>query len=140
MKRIKKAAIIIGGMCILAVSIILYFSQYNIKGISHFMGITIDESVGKEYQGELGDYKVYTYHLVSDDRMFLSVSTGDGYSIKDALEKNLVSLFDWKCFAKDQATIGEVQILHYENYQIIVADGECIFTPLNANYEDVLTE
>lgn len=108
----------------------MYDAQYNENGISHFLVITIDKSQPKEYIGELDSHKVFVENLKIDETYFISV-TAENISIKDAINQNLVSINDWKKYAWKIEKDGDGEILQYENYEIAIADGECIIRPLS---------
>ena len=107
----------------------LFSSQYNENGISHFLVITIDENQAKEYIGTLGDHDVYVEKLDIDETCFRSIDA-ENVSIKDAIENNLVSIEDWRKYARNIKTDGDIAILQFENYEIAVSSDECIIRPL----------
>lgn len=107
----------------------MYDAQYNENGISHFLIITIDRSQPKEYIGELDSHRVFVENLKIDETYFLSV-TDEHVSIKESLDKSLVSISEWKKYAWKTKTDGDTEILQYENYEIAILNGECIIRPL----------
>ena len=49
----------------------MYDAQYNQKGVSHFLVITIDQSQPKEYVGELEAHSIFVEKLDMDDTYFI---------------------------------------------------------------------
>ncbi len=132
----KKKIIIL--ICLISVLIVgiaggifwMFTEQYNIKGISHTLVITIDESKPKEYIGKLDNYRIYTEKLNIEETNFRSINA-ENVSIKDAVDKKLVSIKDWKKHAQNIIKDGDAQILQYENYEIVIAYGDCIIRPIS---------
>lgn len=108
----------------------LMSSQYNSNGISHFLSIMIDRDQPKEYIGDLEEHKVYVENLNIDNTHFSSVDA-EKVSIKDALDNELVSIDDWRKYARKVVKDGEGEIFRYENYEIAVTEDECIIRPLS---------
>ena len=52
-------------------------------------------------------------------------------SIKEALEKKLVSIEEWRKYAWKNKKDGELEILQFENYEIVVDNNECTIRPLS---------
>lgn len=107
----------------------MFSAQYNEKGISHFLVITIDENQPKEYVGKLEDHNVYVEKLNIGETNFRSVDAKN-VSIKDAIENDLVSIEDWKKYSRSTKLDGDTEILRYENYEIAVSSEECIIRPI----------
>ena len=64
----------------------LFSSQYNEKGVSHFLVITIDKNQSREFVGELDEHKIYVE--ASSPRVVQEGGDGtpnDGY-IKDIVD------------------------------------------------------
>ena len=90
---------IIGVICISTFGIKWLFSeQYNDKGISHFLVITIDKNQPREYIGELEGHRVFIENLNLEGTNFRTVNA-ENMSIKEAIENNLVSIKEWKKYA-----------------------------------------
>ena len=106
----------------------MFDAQYNENGVSHFLVITIDENQPKEYIGELDAHKIFVEKLNMDATYFISVSA-ENISIKEAIDKNLVSIDDWREYAWEIEKDGDNEILQYENYEIAIAHDECIIRP-----------
>lgn len=107
----------------------MFTEQYNTKGISHFLVITIDENQSKQYIGELDNHRIYIEKLNIEGTNFRTINA-ENMSIKDAIEKELVSIEDWKRYAWKIKNNGDTEILQYENYEIAVLNDECIIRPL----------
>ena len=121
---------IIGITCLTIFGISWLFSeQYNMKGISHFLVITIDKTQSKEYVGELEGHRIYVENLNLKETVFRTI-TAENLSIKDAIENNLVSIEDWRKYAWRIKKDSEAEILQYENYEIFVSYNECIIRPI----------
>ena len=132
-KRLVIAIIISIVLSVGAISIIIpamFSAQYNKKGISHYLVITIDNNVSKTYIGELDNHKVYIEKLNIEETVFRSIKA-ENVSIKEALEKDLVSIEDWKKYAFKTSKKGDYEVLKYENYEIAINDKECIIRPLS---------
>lgn len=108
----------------------LFSQQYNSKGVSHFLVITIDKSQPKEYIGKLDNYNIYVEQLKISETNFRSIDA-ENISIKDAIENNLVSVEDWKKYAWKIKKDGNTEILQNENYEIAITDNECIIRPIS---------
>lgn len=115
-------------MCVLTLSGCIR-GQYNIKGLSRILSIVIDETQAKEYVGELDGYRVFVEKLKLDALHFGTIK-GEAVSLQDAIEKELTSLEDWKKGAFRIQKEGETEILKYENYEVVIAYGDCLIRPL----------
>ena len=107
----------------------LFAQQYNSKGISHFLVITLDNEQQKEYVGKLEEHDVYIEGLNIAETNFRTINA-ENLSIKDAIESNLVSIEDWKKYALQITEEESGEILKFENYEILVNTGECVIRPL----------
>ncbi len=129
----KDLLIGIGGIILIVAFIALipwFFSmQYNYKGISHFLVITIDREAPKEHLGSLEECEVYIEKLNIDETVFRTIDAKN-MPIKEALEKKLVWLSDWRRYAFRKIKKGDTEILRYENYEIAVTDHECLIRPI----------
>ena len=122
--------IIVGVICFFTFGINWLFSeQYNEKGISHFLVITIDKNQPREYIGELEGYRVFIENLNLEETNFRTVNA-ENMSIKEAIENNLVSIKEWKKYAWKIKKDGDSEILQFENYEIVIAYDDCIIRPL----------
>ena len=123
-------AIIVGVICFFSIGINWLFSeQYNEKGISHFLVITIDKNQPREYIGELEGHRVFIENLNLEGTNFRTVNA-ENMSIKEAIENNLVSIKEWKKYAWKIKKDGDSEILQFENYEIVIAYDDCIIRPL----------
>ena len=131
MKKIVIFIIIILVICALGHLVIkwLFSSQYNSNGISHYLVITIDKNSPKEYVGELEGHKVYVENLKLDETNFRNIDA-ENVSIKEALEKKLVSIEEWEKYAIKTNKTNDGEILQFENYEIVVTKDECIIRPI----------
>ena len=107
----------------------LFAQQYNSKGISHFLVITLDNEQQKEYVGKLEEHDVYIKGLNIAETNFRTINA-ENLSIKDAIESNLVSIEDWKNYALRITEEESGEILKFENYEILVTTSECVIRPL----------
>ncbi len=132
----KKKIII--AIIVIIVGVIFFFSfginwlfseQYNEKGISHFLVITIDKNRPREYIGELERHRVFIENLNLEETNFRTVNA-ENISIRDAIENNLVSIKEWKKYAWKIKKEGDAEILQFENYEIVIAYDDCIIRPL----------
>lgn len=122
--------IIVGLICFFSFGINWLFSeQYNEKGISHFLVITIDKNQPREYVGELEGHRVFIENLNLEETNFRTVNA-ENMSIKEAIENNLVSIKEWKKYAWKIKKEGDAEILQFENYEIVIAYDDCIIRPL----------
>ena len=122
--------IIVGLICFFSFGINWLFSeQYNEKGISHFLVITIDKNQPREYVGELEGHRVFIENLNLEETNFRTVNA-ENISIKEAIENNLVSIKEWKKYAWKIKKEGDAEILQFENYEIVIAYDDCIIRPL----------
>lgn len=108
----------------------MFTTQYNSKGISHFLVVTIDNSQLKEYIGRLEDHDVYIEGLNITGTNFRSVDA-ENVSIKYAIDNNLVSIEEWKKYAWRVIESGNGEILRYDNYEIYVDFENCIIRPIS---------
>ena len=107
----------------------LFAQQYNSKGISHFLVITLDNEQQKEYVGKLEEHDVYIEGLNIAETNFRTINA-ENLSVKDAIESNLVSIEDWKNYALRITEEENGEVLKFENYEILVTTGECVIRPL----------
>lgn len=106
----------------------LFSEQYNSYGISHFLVVTIDNSP-KKYIGDLEDHKVYIEKLNEEGTVFRSIDAKN-VSIKEALDKKLVSIEDWEKYAFRVVKKANYKILKYDNYEIYIDSEVCVIRPL----------
>lgn len=128
----KKIFIIISAIVIfltiagIVCAILMYNAQYNSKGVSHFLVITIDPSKEREQIGRLDGYNVYVEGL--KEYNFRTFDAKD-LSVKEAIEKNLVSIDEWKKYAFSTRKDNDSLILVFENYEISLTGDECLIRP-----------
>ena len=132
----KKIIIVIVGIILLILGFIfiipwLFSEQYNSNGISHFLVITIDKNQQKEYIGTLDGHKVYIESLNIKETNFRSIDAKN-VSIKEAINKKIVSINDWRKYANRIEKDGNNEIFKYDNYEIIVSSDECIIRPISS--------
>ena len=107
----------------------LFAAQYNSKGISHFLVITRDESRPKEYVGKLDGYDIYVEKLDINGTFFRSVNA-ENITLSEAFEDGLVSIDEWRKYARKTKISADEEILQFGNYEIAVAGNECIIRPI----------
>ena len=109
----------------------LFSSQYNEKGVSHFLVVTIDKSQPREFVGELDGYKIYVEHLNLEETNFRNIDA-ENVPIKKAIDEKLVSIAEWKKYAWKIKKEGDLEILKYDNYEIACFSDTCIIRPLSS--------
>ena len=107
----------------------MFNAQYNSNGVSHLLVVTIDKGQAKEYIGDLEGHKVYIEGLNISETNFRNINA-QNVSIKEAIDKGLVSIEDWKKYAYRIQKSGKVEIFKYDNYEIYVDSEVCIIRPL----------
>ncbi len=124
---ILSAILIIG---IFTLIIYVFFEQYNIKGISNILSIYIDQDREKEYVGKLDEYDIYVENLRSEELNYLTFNE-KRISLKEAIDKKLVSISDWRRGAWYIFQNDDTEILRYESYEIAINKKECIIRPVS---------
>lgn len=121
---------IIGLICISTFGIDMLFSgQYNEKGISHFLVVTIDKNQAREYVGELDGYRIFVEGLNLEETNFRTINA-ENMPIKDAIEGKMVSIEEWKKYAWKIKKESEAEILQYDNYEIVIVCSDCVIRPI----------
>ena len=123
------AIIIIIGLALFGLTIWLFKEQYNSNGVSHMLVITVDESRGKEYVGKLDNHDIYIEHLNMDETVFRTIDA-ENLSMKEAFEKELVSINDWRKYAMKKRKEKDTEILVFDYYEIAITEEECIIRPI----------
>ena len=118
--------LIVGGIGIVFT---MFAEQYNLKGISSLLNITIDEKQPKEYIGKLEKYNIYVEKLKIDELYFISINNKH-IPLKVAIDEELVSVRDWIKKAWNIKKDGNIEILQYENYEIAIDDNDCVIRPI----------
>jgi len=113
----------------IAIVFSMFAEQYNSKGISSLLNITIDEKQPKEYIGKLENYNIYVEKLKIDELYFISINNKH-ISLKVAIDEELVSVKDWRKKAWNIKKDGNIEILQYENYEIAIDDNDCVIRPI----------
>ena len=135
----KKYLIIFGVILIIGFILFLVFffdinwlfsSQYNERGVSHFLVVTIDKNQAREFVGELDNHRIYVENLNLKETNFRNVNAED-VPIKKAIEEKLVSIAEWKKYAWKIKNNDDVEILKYDNYEIACTYDDCIIRPLS---------
>ena len=134
MKKGKIIAMIFSGILLLAVLgnfLIpwLFSQQYNSNGISHFIVITIDRQQPMTYIGTLDDHSVFAENLDLRNTVVRSVHA-ENIPMEKAIEEHLVSIDEWKTFARSTRTEGDAEVLQFENYEIVLTEDTCLFKPI----------
>lgn len=130
----KKRILIVTAVILVIVGVVLgmkflFKEQYNEKGISHFLVITINKKQEKEYIADLENHKVYMEGLDLEETYFKNIDAKN-ISVKDAIERNLISIEDWKENAKKIIKEEGKEILQFDYYEIEITDEECIIRPI----------
>ena len=128
----KKIFIIIAAVVVfltiagIVCAVLMYNAQYNSKGVSHFLVVTIDQSKEREQIGRLDGYNVYVEGL---KKYNFRTFNAENLSVKEAIEKNLVSIDEWKKYAFSTKKDNDSLILVFENYEISLTGDECLIRP-----------
>lgn len=107
----------------------LFRAQYNSNGVSHFLVITVDKNSPKQYVGDLDNHEIYVEKLNLKETYFINVKA-ENISIEKALEENLVSISDWRKYANKVRKYDNVEVLQFDNYEIVCYYNECIIRPI----------
>lgn len=133
-KSIKKLLGVAAAVLLFAAVIggikMLFSAQYNPKGISHFLVITIDENQPRSLIGELEGHRVYMERLDPENTCFRNIHA-QNVSVKEALDNGLVSIKDWRRHAFIILKDGDAEVLRFENYEIAIAYDDCVIRPLS---------
>ena len=117
-------------ICIFGVILHVYSKQYNLKGISNILSVHIDEDREKEYVGELDGYEIYVENLRIEELNYRTFNAK--YIVfKDALDKKMTSIEDWRKGAWYIFKEDDTEILRYESYEIAISKKECIIRPIS---------
>ena len=115
---------------IFVVILYAYNKQYNLKGISNILSVYIDEDREKEYVGKLDGYEIYVENLRVEELNYRTFSA-KFIMFKDALDKKLTSINDWRKGAWYIFKEDDTEILRYESYEIAISKKECIIRPIS---------
>ena len=108
---------------------IAYYAQYNMKGVSSVISVYIDKERPREYIGKLDGYNIYTEQMRPEEMIVIDF-WDKHIPLKEAMEKSLVSVKDWRKKAWDVEKDGDAEIYRYESYEIVIAYDDCIIRPL----------
>jgi len=117
-------------ICIFGLILYAYNKQYNLKGISNILSIYIDEDREKEYVGKLDGYEIYVENLRVEELNYRTFNA-KFIMFKDALNKKLTSINDWRKGAWYIFKEDDTEILRYESYEIAISKKECIIRPIS---------
>ena len=117
-------------ICIFGVILHVYSKQYNLKGISNILSVYIDEDREKEYVGELDGYEIYVENLRVEELNYRTFNA-KYIMFKDALDKKMTSIEDWRKGAWYIFKEDDTEILRYESYEIVISKNECIIRPIS---------
>ena len=132
----KKNIVILGIVLIVGIAVFfisiyvidwLFSSQYNENGVSHFLVVTIDKNQPKKFIGELDNHRIYVENLKETN--FRNINA-ENVPIKEAIEKKLVSIKEWKKYAYKIEKNGDEEVLKYDRYEITCTYDDCIIRPL----------
>lgn len=117
-------------ICIFGLILHVYSKQYNLKGISNILSVYIDEDREKEYVGNLDGYEIYVENLRVEELNYRTFN--EKYIVfKDALDKKMTSIEDWRKGAWYIFNENNTEILRYESYEIAISKNECIIRPIS---------
>lgn len=134
----KKKYVLIGMVlvCVIFIASILgslYTTQWNLKGYSKYINITIDYDKGLQYIKEDQQNIVYTYHI--DDCNTTTFLTAKIVSLSDALFEKL-SINDLTSNLQEQ-NVDNTKIYAAENYKICIIDKNVIIADKNAEISEL---
>lgn len=115
---------------IFGVILYAYNKQYNLKGVSNILSIYIDEDREKEYVGKLDGYEIYVENLRVEELNYRTFNA-KFIMFKDALDKKLTSIEDWRRGSWYTFKENDTEILRYESYEIVISKKECIIRPIS---------
>lgn len=118
--------IAVGILAAIGVKDYMFKAQYNSNGVSHFLVVTVDKDVERIYYGNLGDYAIYTEGF--SECNFRTVDAKN-LSIKEAIDKKLVSVDEWKKYAFSTKKEEDSLILVFDNYEIVIKGVGCLIRP-----------
>ena len=107
-----------------------YNKQYNLRGISNILSVYIDEDREKEYVGKLDGYEIYVENLRVEELNYRTFNA-KFIMFKDALDKKLISINDWRKGAWYIFKEDDTEILRYESYEVAISKKECIIRPIS---------
>lgn len=107
----------------------LFKAQYNSNGVSHFLVITVDKNSPKQYVGDFDNHEIYVEKLNLKETCFRNVKA-ENVSIEKAIKENLVSISDWRKYANKVKKYDNVEILQFDNYEIVCYSDQCIIRPI----------
>lgn len=117
-------------ICIISIIVYAFFMQYNYKGISNILHIYIDQDREKEFIGKLDGYDIYVENLRTEELNYETFNE-KRIPLKDALDKKLVSIDDWRRGAWYIFQNNDTEIIRYESYEIAINKNECIIRPVS---------
>ena len=120
------AAVVVVIFAVIGILYYSYTSQYNSKGVSHFLVVTVDQSKERVKIGRLDDYNVFVEGLSEYN---FRTNNAKNLSVKKAIEKNLVSVDEWKKYASSTRKDNDSLILVFDNYEISLTGDECLIRP-----------
>ena len=131
--KLKIIPIILCVVLLISIFVVIlyaYNKQYNLKGISNILSIYIDEDREKEYVGKLDGYEIYVENLRVEELNYRTFNAK--YIVfKDALNKKMTSIEDWRKGAWYIFKEDDTEILRYESYEIAITQDECIIRPIS---------
>ena len=131
--KLKIIPIILGVVLLISIIVIIlyaYNKQYNLKGISNILSVYIDEDREKEYVGKLDGYEIYVENLRVEELNYRPFNA-KFIMFRDALDKKLTSINDWRKGAWYIFKEDDTEILRYESYEIAISKKECIIRPIS---------
>lgn len=131
--KLKIIPIILCVILLISIFVVIlyaYNKQYNLKGISNILSIYIDEDREKEYVGKLDGYEIYVENLRVEELNYRTFNA-KFIMFKDALDKKLTSIDDWRKGAWYIFKEDDTEILRYESYEIAISKKECIIRPIS---------
>lgn len=109
---------------------LMFKSQYNSYGVSHYLVVTIDNKVKDVYIGNLEGYDIYINRLNIKETNFRTIKA-ENLSIKEAIDKKIVSIDEWKKYAFLRKKESNKEILVFDNYKMVITSKRIVIEPVN---------
>lgn len=133
---IKKVAIFLGGLLIVALLCgvgYIFDQQWNIKGYSRYISLSIDSDEGLKYVKENNGITIYTYHL--EDCHIMTFLTAKLVPLDDALFAK-IKMKDLIKYLQEKEE-NNIKTYVAENYKICDYGNCFVITELNADVSEI---
>ena len=106
----------------------IFYSQYNTRGISHFMIVSEAPEQEKALIGYVSESPVYVEGFDPNELYFVTANSNK-ILVKEALSKKWVKPIDWEKHAYSVTQNGDTKILLFDDYEIAVTGNEYLVRP-----------